>query len=167
VEQTVQKFVPKIVEVEQIIEIPRVEYKDVEGETTTEEVPMNVQMVQQGTVRQETVDGPDLEPVTMQMQQPMMPQPMMQMAQPMMQTVAAPTTSYVQAAPAVQTLAASPSTSYIQAAPTTSYAQPMTLAASPSTSYLQAAPAVEMYAAAPTTSYAQPMTMTSAPAYYY
>merc|ERR1712070_1237480 len=75
---------------EQIIEVPRVEYQDVEGTTYMEAVQApTVRQAQPGTTRQERVVGPDLDPVVMQAA----PQPV---AQPVMQTVAAPTTTYAQ-----------------------------------------------------------------------
>merc|ERR1719486_962943 len=67
-----------------------------------------------GTTRQERVLGPDLEPVMMQMSQPVAPPTTM---------MAAPTTSYVQPTTAY----AAPTTSYVQ--PTTAYAAPTTMAA--------------------------------------
>merc|ERR1712178_4569 len=86
--QTVQKVVqqPYTTIQEQIIEVPRVEYQDVEGATYIESVSAPaVRQAQAGTTRQERVLGPDLEPVVMQMAQPVM-------EQPVMQTVAAPVT---------------------------------------------------------------------------
>merc|ERR1711869_139210 len=71
--QTVQKVVPKPYTTiqEQIIEVPRIEYQDVEGTTYIESVSAPaVRQMQGGTTRQERVLGPDLEPVVMQMAQP-------------------------------------------------------------------------------------------------
>merc|ERR1711904_691813 len=110
--QTVQKVVqqPYTTIQEQIIEVPRIEYQDVEGATYIEAVTAPaVQQIAPGTTRQERVLGPDLEPVVMQMTQPVV-------EQPVVQTVAAPTMSY--AAPT--TMMAAPTTSYVQ--PTTAYA---------------------------------------------
>merc|ERR1719487_307906 len=90
--QKVQRTVPKMKTVEQIIEVPRIEYREKEGTTTHETVPMNVQQMQPGTVRQETVDGPDLEPIYQQTPQPMpVPQPV---AQPVTYAAPAPQTTY-------------------------------------------------------------------------
>merc|ERR1712139_560089 len=64
--QTVQKFVdvPVVKTVEQIIEVPRVEYQDLPGDTISEQVEQApVQQVLPGTIRQEYVNGEDLEPI--------------------------------------------------------------------------------------------------------
>merc|ERR1712193_311946 len=108
--QTVQKVVPKPYTTiqEQIIEVPRVEYQDVEGTTTTESVSIPaVKQATMGTTRQERVVGPDLEPVIYQ------------------QAPVQQTPSYV--APVQPTMMAAPTTSYVQ--PTTAYAAPTTIAA--------------------------------------
>merc|ERR1711988_125461 len=88
--QTVQKFVdvPVVKTVEQIIEVPRVEYQDLPGEDTIEQVEQQpVCQVLPGTIRQEVVDGPDLEPTYQAAPTPMpVQQPVMAMP--------APTTSY-------------------------------------------------------------------------
>merc|ERR1711977_500712 len=66
--QTVQKVVPKPYTTiqEQIIEVPRVEYQDVEGTTYMETVGAPaVRQMAPGTTRQERVLGPPLEAVTM------------------------------------------------------------------------------------------------------
>merc|ERR1711904_142113 len=90
-----------------IIEVPRVEYQDVEGTTVTESVSMPaVKQATMGTTRQERVVGPDLEPVIYQ-QAPVQQTP---------SYVAPPTT-----------MMAAPTTSYVQ--PTTAYAAPTTVAA--------------------------------------
>jgi len=117
--QTVQKVVqqPYTTIQEQIIEVPRIEYQDVEGATYIEAV--QAPTVRQGTVgttRQETVIGPDFEPVIMQMAQPVEQPVTMSYAAAPTTMMAAPTTSYVQ-----------PQT--MMAAPTTSYAAPMPMAA--------------------------------------
>merc|ERR1712166_1555516 len=83
--QTVQRVVqePFTTIQEQIIEVPRVEYQDVEGSTYMESVQTpSVRQAQAGTTRQERVLGPDLDPVYTQAA----PQPVMQSyAQPMVQ----------------------------------------------------------------------------------
>merc|ERR1712070_368989 len=92
--------------VEQLIEIPRVEYQDLEGETTY--VPVDYGVVRQQAptqFTQERMVGPDLETtVTSVMQAP----PTTSMIQPVgyvqpMTTMAAPTTSYVQPTTAMPT----------------------------------------------------------------
>merc|ERR1712124_92478 len=95
---------PVVKTVEQIIEVPEVQYEDLPGDDTIEQVEQQpVCQVLPGTIRQEVVDGPDLEPIIQQQQQ-----------QPVM--TAMPTTSY-----------ATPTTAY--AAPTTSYIAPTTTVA--------------------------------------
>merc|ERR1719261_2229246 len=83
--QTIQKVVDKPFTTiqEQIIEVPRVEYQDVEGTVTTEAVAApTVRQAQMGTTRQERVVGPDLDPVIMQQA----PQPTASYVAPVTQT---------------------------------------------------------------------------------
>merc|ERR1712124_101397 len=102
---------PVVKTVEQIIEVPEVQYEDLPGEDTIEQVEQQpVCQVLPGTIRQEVVDGPDLEPTYMAAPTPAPVQQPVMMQQPVM------TTSYV-----------APTTAY--AAPTTSYVAPTTMAA--------------------------------------
>jgi hypothetical protein len=118
--QTVQKVVqePYTTVQEQIIEVPRVEYQDVEGQVFMETVQApSTRQAAPGTTRQEMVMGPDL------------PAQVMQAAAPVqqVQTVAAPVTTAM-AAPVTTAMAA----------PTTMMAAPTTMMAAPTTSYAAA-----------------------------
>merc|ERR1711977_209276 len=102
--------VPVIKTIEQLIEIPSVEYQDVEGETTYVSVDYGVVRQQAPSqFTQERVVGPDFETtVTSVMQAPPTTSFVQTMTAPM--TTAAPTTSYVQPTTAMAAPVAAPMT---------------------------------------------------------